>query len=62
VASARRSTRRRPPWVWFEGEPYDNIGEKVADGGDFNDDGYADLLIGAQYGSGSWLATPERCT
>ena len=38
---------------WFEGDSYDNIGEHLADGGDFNDDGYADLLIGAPYASGS---------
>ena len=38
---------------WFEGDAYDNIGERLADGGDFNNDGYADLLIGAPYASGS---------
>jgi hypothetical protein len=39
--------------AWFEGEVYDNIAVRVADGGDFNDDGYADLLIGAPYSDGS---------
>jgi hypothetical protein len=38
---------------WYEGEAYDNIGRRVADGGDFNDDGYADLLIGSPWASGS---------
>ena len=39
--------------AWYEGEVYDNLGRRVADGGDFNDDGYADLLIGAPWASGS---------
>ena len=39
--------------AWFEGDTYDNLGRRVADGGDFNDDGYADLLIGAPWASGS---------
>jgi hypothetical protein len=39
--------------AWFEGEAYNYLGEKIADGGDFNDDGYADLLIGAPNASGS---------
>ncbi len=36
--------------AWFEGsDSYDSLGYALADGGDFNDDGYADLIVGAPY-------------